>query len=70
MTIAFYEHPFSSYVQKAKTAFYEKGIPFEAKIIDGSEPDRRAASDRPLADPCSRHRLSAVGENSDARRPR
>lgn len=23
MTIAFYEHPFSSYVQKAKTAFYE-----------------------------------------------
>lgn len=26
MTIAFYEHPFSSYVQKAKTAFYEKGI--------------------------------------------
>jgi hypothetical protein len=25
MTIAFYEHPFSSYVQKAKTALYEKG---------------------------------------------
>jgi len=38
MTIAFYEHPLSSYVQKAKTAFYEKGIPFEAKMIDGSEP--------------------------------
>jgi glutathione S-transferase len=38
MTIAFYEHPFSSYVQKAKTAFYEKGIPFDAKMIDGSEP--------------------------------
>jgi glutathione S-transferase len=38
MTIAFYEHPFSSYVQKAKTAFYEKGIPFETKMIDGSEP--------------------------------
>jgi glutathione S-transferase len=38
MSIAFYEHPLSSYVQKAKTAFYEKGIPFEAKMIDGSEP--------------------------------
>src|SRR5215469_9792041 len=38
MTIAFYEHPFSSYVQKAKTALYEKGIPFESKMIDGSEP--------------------------------
>jgi len=38
MTIAIYEHPFSSYVQKAKTALYEKGIPFESKMIDGSEP--------------------------------
>jgi Glutathione S-transferase, N-terminal domain len=38
MIIAFYEHPFSSYVQKAKTALYEKGIPFESKMIDGSEP--------------------------------
>jgi glutathione S-transferase len=38
MTIALYEHPLSSYVQKAKTAFYEKGIAFEAKMIDGSEP--------------------------------
>jgi len=38
MTIAFYEHPFSSYVQKAKTALYEKGIPFESKMIDCSEP--------------------------------
>jgi glutathione S-transferase len=38
MTIAFYEHPLSSYVQKAKTAFYEKGIAFESKMIDGAEP--------------------------------
>ena len=38
MTIAFYEHPLSSYVQKAKTALYEKGILFESKMIDGSEP--------------------------------
>ena len=34
MTIALHERPFSSYVQKAKTAFYEKGIPFEARFID------------------------------------
>lgn len=38
MTITLYEHPLSSYVQKAKTALYEKNIPFEAKMIDGSEP--------------------------------
>ena len=25
-------------MQKAKTALYEKGIPFESKMIDGSEP--------------------------------
>jgi hypothetical protein len=37
MTIAFYEHPFSSYVQKAKTVLYEKAISFESKMIDGSE---------------------------------
>ena len=38
MTIVLYEHPLSSYVQKAKTAFYEKDVPFETKMIDGSEP--------------------------------
>ena len=38
MTIALYEHPLSSYVQKAKTALYEKGIAFEAKMLDGSAP--------------------------------
>jgi glutathione S-transferase len=38
VTVTFYEHPFSLYVQKAKTAFYEKGVPFETKMIDGSEP--------------------------------
>ncbi|WP_044247085.1 glutathione S-transferase family protein [Chondromyces apiculatus] len=38
MKPAFYYHPFSSYSQKAETAFYEKGVEFEAKIIDGSEP--------------------------------
>lgn len=38
MTLQLYSHPFSSYCQKVKTALYEKGIPFEEKIIDGSEP--------------------------------
>lgn len=38
MTLKLYEHPLSSYVQKAKTAFYEKGVPFESMMLDGSEP--------------------------------
>jgi glutathione S-transferase len=38
MTLSLYLHPLSSYVQKAKTAFYEKDIPFEARLLDGSEP--------------------------------
>jgi glutathione S-transferase len=38
MTLSLYLHPLSSYVQKAKTAFYEKGIEFEAKMLDGSDP--------------------------------
>ena len=50
MTIAFYEHPFSSYVQKAKTALYEKGILFESKMMDGSGAGRQRVR-RALADP-------------------
>jgi glutathione S-transferase len=38
MTITLYQHPLSSYCQKAKTAFYEKGIGFESRMLDGSEP--------------------------------
>lgn len=38
MTLQLYLHPLSSYCQKAKTAFYEKDIPFETKMLDGSEP--------------------------------
>lgn len=38
MTLAMYLHPLSSYVQKAKTGFYEKGVTFEARMLDGSEP--------------------------------
>jgi glutathione S-transferase len=38
MTLALYLHPLSSYVQKAKTGFYEKGIDFETRMLDGSDP--------------------------------
>lgn len=38
MTFQLYSHPFSSYCQKAKAALYEKGIAFEEKMIDGSDP--------------------------------
>ncbi len=38
MTLAMYVHPLSSYSQKAKTAFYEKDVPFETRLLDGSEP--------------------------------
>ena len=38
MTLSLYLHPLSSYCQKAKTAFYEKGLAFETRMLDGSEP--------------------------------
>lgn len=38
MALTLYHHPFSSYCQKAETAFYEKGLGYEAKLLDGSEP--------------------------------
>src|SRR3954452_21973655 len=38
MTLSLYLHPLSSYVQKAKTGFYEKGIPFQARRLDGRDP--------------------------------
>jgi glutathione S-transferase len=38
VALQLYLHPLSSYCQKAKTAFYEKDVPFETKMLDGSEP--------------------------------
>ena len=38
MSLTMYLHPLSSYCQKAETAFYEKGIAFEPRILDGSDP--------------------------------
>lgn len=38
MSLKLYLHPFSSYCQNAITAFYEKDIAFEARMLDGTEP--------------------------------
>lgn len=38
MALTLYEHPLSSYCQKAKAALYEKGVAFETRLLDGSEP--------------------------------
>ncbi|WP_337268798.1 glutathione S-transferase family protein [Oryzifoliimicrobium ureilyticus] len=38
MSLVMYLHPLSSYSQKAKTAFYEKNLAFETRMLDGSEP--------------------------------
>lgn len=38
MSLIMYLHPLSSYSQKAKTAFYEKKLEFETRLLDGSEP--------------------------------
>lgn len=38
MALQVYLHPLSSYCQKAKTAFYEKGVAFETRLLDGNEP--------------------------------
>jgi len=42
MTFTLYHHPLSSYCQKAETAFYEKGLEYDAKLIDGREPVQSA----------------------------
>ena len=34
MTIELFAHPFSSYCQKAITAFYENGIAFELRMLE------------------------------------
>ncbi len=51
MTLKLYLHPFSSYCQKAITAFYEKDIAFEAQMLDGTEP---IASEFAALWPCSK----------------
>src|SRR5687767_8345236 len=46
MTLRLYEHPFSSYCQKARIAFFETGTPFESIIVDFGDPQSRAAFER------------------------
>lgn len=38
MTIELFAHPFSSYCQKAITAFYENGTPFEFRMLEPGSP--------------------------------
>lgn len=38
MTIELFAHPFSSYCQKAITAFYEIGVPFELRMLEPGSP--------------------------------
>ncbi|GGF78520.1 glutathione S-transferase [Azorhizobium oxalatiphilum] len=59
MSITLYLHPFSSYCQKAKMAFYEKEIPFETRMLDGSEP---GASDFAALWPIGRFPVAVEGE--------
>ncbi|MGH8078491.1 MAG: glutathione S-transferase N-terminal domain-containing protein, partial [Lysobacter sp.] len=37
MTLKLYAHPFSSYCQKALVAFYEHGIAFEPRLLEGPD---------------------------------
>ncbi|MCL1633398.1 glutathione S-transferase family protein [Luteimonas sp. SX5] len=37
MALKLYAHPFSSYCQKALTALYENGTPFEYRLLEGDE---------------------------------
>jgi len=59
MALALYLHPLSSYSQKAKTAFYEKGMQFEERLLDGSEP---VASDFAALWPIGRFPVATDGD--------
>jgi glutathione S-transferase len=43
MTLILHEHPLSSYCWKVKTALYETGVPFEARLVEFYEETSRAA---------------------------
>ncbi|MGK6319335.1 glutathione S-transferase family protein [Sphingomonas sp. DT-204] len=62
-TIRLYAHPLSSYCHKALTALYEKGVPFEFVMLDGSEP---AASEFAALWPIRRFPVVTVGERTIA----
>lgn len=43
MTLILHYHPLSSYCWKALIALYEKGVPFEARVVNLGDADARAA---------------------------
>jgi glutathione S-transferase len=51
MALTLYFHPFSSFCQKVLIALYEKGIPFDGRVIDLTDPASKAELERvwPLA---------------------
>ena len=67
MTIELFAHPFSSYCQKAITAFYENNMPFELRLLEPGSPRqrgiRRDLADRQLSGAA---RGGARGARSDA----
>lgn len=58
MALTVYSHPLSSFCQKALTALYEKGLAFETRLIDGSEP---VASDFAALSPVKRFPILVDG---------
>ncbi|HEX8063974.1 MAG TPA: glutathione S-transferase family protein [Allosphingosinicella sp.] len=46
MALILHYHPFSSFCQKVLVALYERGIPFERRIVDPSDPGQKAAFER------------------------
>lgn len=61
MAPVMYLHPFALYCQKAIIAFYEKGLPFETRMLDGSEP---VASEFAALWPIGRFPLLRDGERT------
>ena len=49
MTLTLYEHPFASYCWKALIALYERGLPFEAHVVDDEADRARLAELWPMA---------------------
>ena len=59
MALQLYYHPFSSYCQKALIAFYENGIVFEPRVLDG--PDNPAMQELAALWPMKRFPLLRDG---------
>lgn len=62
MALHLYYHPFSSYCQKALTAFYENAIPFEPRLLEG--PDSPAGLELARLWPIKRFPVLVDGERT------